>query len=92
MKNECPGSISPSAEELHERAKGHQSLLIQVMKGDGSKARFDECMFQECPHKHKLRKTLMEVINVLEETRKAFKSKQLEALRKKLIWVPAEDA
>ncbi|MFH1999269.1 MAG: hypothetical protein ABIK28_06290 [Planctomycetota bacterium] len=81
-----------SAEELHERAKGHQRLLIQVMEGEGSEARFDECIFQECPHKHKLRKTLVEVIQVLEETRKAFKSKQLEALRKKLIRVLAEDA
>lgn len=45
-----------------------------------------------CPHKQRLKETLLEAIQVLEESRKAFKSKQLEALRKKLIEVLAETA
>jgi len=43
-------------------------------------------------HKHRLKGMLLETIQVLEESRKAFKSKQLEMLRKKLIKVLAETA
>jgi len=39
-----------------------------------------------------LKEMLLETIQVLEESRKAFKSKQLEAFRKKLIKVLAETA
>jgi hypothetical protein len=54
----------------------------------------------DCPHlsaaaqagRRRLRETLADVIAVLEETRKSFKSKCLEALRKKLVGVLAEDA
>ncbi len=38
----------------------------------------------------RLRDTLLEAIKVLDESRKAFKSKRLEALRKKLIEVLAD--
>jgi len=37
-----------------------------------------------------LKETLLESIHVLEESSKAFKSKRLEALRKKLIQVLSE--
>lgn len=38
----------------------------------------------------KLRRAILDTIDVLEKTRKAFKSKQLETLRKKLIALLAE--
>jgi len=38
-----------------------------------------------------MRETLLEVIEVLEDSRKAFKSPRLEALRKKLIRILAEN-
>ncbi len=44
------------------------------------------------PHKDKLKSVLLEAINVLEESKKAFKSKQLEVLRKKMIEVLADIA
>jgi len=50
------------------------------------------CHNVSCPHIRKLRVTLADTIVALEETRKAFKSKQLEELRKKLIGVLAENA
>lgn len=50
------------------------------------------CHNAGCPHIRKLRVTLADTIVALEKTRKAFKSKQLEELRKKLIGVLAENA
>jgi len=39
----------------------------------------------------RLKKVILEAIEILENSRKAFKSKELEALRKNLIRVLAED-
>jgi hypothetical protein len=44
----------------------------------------------ECRYKTKLKEILVETIDELEKSRKAFKSRQLEMLRKKLIGVLAE--
>lgn len=98
-------ALRQSAEELQTRAEAHRRLLAQAMEGsrtgpgiDPSRASAsfkrlnDECLLMDCPHRRRLRETLVEAIMVLEGTRKAFKSKQLEALRKKLLGVLAEDA
>lgn len=68
----------------------HGNLLSSV-KGGVYAPVLKEC-FSACPYKQRLKETLLETIQVLEESRKAFKSKQLEALRKKLIEVLAEIA
>jgi hypothetical protein len=52
----------------------------------------DWCSRSQCRHKQKLKETLVETIEALEKTRAAFKSKQIEALRKKLIRVLAEES
>ena len=44
----------------------------------------------DCPVKVKYRQTLLEVIEVLEETKQAFKSKRLGVMREKLIRMLAE--
>jgi hypothetical protein len=80
-------AILRSAETLEERLREHRRLLAQA--GEEG-AVFDGCFFTDCPHRRKLRATLLEAIETLEETRRAFKSKQLEALRKKLLAVLAE--
>jgi len=46
--------------------------------------------FQIVRTRKKLRNVLTEAIGILEDTKKAFKSKRLEMLRKKLIQVLAE--
>ncbi len=51
----------------------------------------DRCASSECRHKQRLRETLVETIEALEKTRAAFKSKQIEALRKKLFMVLTEE-
>ena len=45
-----------------------------------------------CIHRKTLQHVLLDTIEALEQTKKAFKSKQLEALRKKLTHVMLEHA
>ena len=79
-----------SADEMLHMAERHRDLVNCLQKwGD---ARIDTCLLLDCPHRRKLRETLIEAVATLEQTRKAFKSKQLETLRKKLMGVLAEDA
>ena len=51
----------------------------------------DKCASPECRHKQRLRETLVETIEALEKTRATFKSKLIEALRKKLFAVLTEE-
>jgi len=46
--------------------------------------RYAVCGGVDCPHRQALRNVLCETIEALEQTRKSFKSKQIEALRKRL--------
>lgn len=96
-------AILRSAEELQRRAETHRQFLARAASSGQPEVPTDraakegyasvgECPLLDCPHRRLLRETLVEAITVLEGTRKAFKSKQLEALRKKLIGVLAEDA
>lgn len=85
-------AIEQSAGELQECIDGHHRLLKALLGEEAIKAKLEKCVFVDCPHKHKLKKTLIDTIQVLEETRKAFKSKRLEALRKKLIGILASEA
>jgi hypothetical protein len=50
------------------------------------------CILLDCPYRRLLRQVLMETIEVLEETKKSFKSKRLEGLRKRLMNVLMETA
>lgn len=66
--------------------------LLKSFREGGDAPVLSQCVLASCPYKRRLKETLLEAIQVLEESRKAFKSKQLEALRKKLIRVLAETA
>lgn len=85
-------ALERSASELQERIDGHQRLLNSLLAKSTEGARLDKGISVDCPHQHMLKRTLIDTIRVLEETRKAFKSKQLEALRKKLIGILAKEA
>jgi len=83
--------IEQSAEDLRRRADEHRRLLASLMsKGGQVNGIPDACFYSHCPHQRRLRETITETIEVLEGTRKAFKSRQLEVLRKKLIRTLAE--
>jgi hypothetical protein len=68
---------------------GHEHLLNRLREGDEEVI---DCPSIDCPLRRLFKQILMEAIEVLEESRKAFKSKQLEGLRKRLIRALAENA
>jgi len=84
--------LERSAEQLQHQLQAHQGLLARARGDDEVLVRMDASVFLDCPHRRALRQTLLETVDVLDQTRKAFKSKQLEALRRKLIRVLAEHA
>ena len=84
--------IRRSAEQLRLHVERHLGLLLSMTEQDLAAAEASFCPRLDCPHERKLRRTLIETIETLERTRKAFKSRQLETLRKKLIRALAEKA
>jgi len=82
--------LSKNFEDIQVMLEDHGRLL-KCLKEGGDIPILSHCV-STCPNKHRLKEVLLETIQVLEESRKAFKSKQLEALRKKLIEVLAETA
>ena len=50
-----------------------------------------ECTLAACIHRRRLCRVLIDAIRVLEDTRRAFKSKQLEGLRKEFVRVLEEE-
>jgi len=80
-----------STRDLHRRIDMHHYILLSILGHIKNGCSFDLCSLVDCPHKRLLRQALTETIEVLEETKKAFKSKQLEVLRKKLMGVLKEE-
>ena len=93
--------IEQSAEDLRRQVEEHRRLVTSVLDSpdgaDGTEFNWfrstpEPIKFPAtCPHRRKLRETITEAIEVLEKTRKAFKSRQLESLRRKLTRILAED-
>ena len=84
-------AIDRSAEELHQRIDMHRYLMATILEqrvGDGTLKRLSLSAYS--PVETRLKEALSETIEVLEQTRKAFKSKRLEALRKRLTHVLIE--
>ncbi len=77
-------------EDIQVMLKDHEGLLNCLKEGNNTLV-LRQCL-SSCPYKKKFKETLLETIEILEESRKAFKSKQLEALRNKLTTVLAEIA
>lgn len=82
-------AIHQSAEELHERIDMHRRLVASALENRVNDemvwgfSKFQARRSREA----QLKQAIMEAIDVLEESRKAFKSKRLEALRKRLTVV-----
>ena len=89
-QTELQEELVRSAEELERRMEIHRRLL-QVAVGEGYvRKRTDVRSPSQTLRERRVREILLEAIEVLEGTKKAFKSKQLETLRKKMIRVLAE--
>jgi hypothetical protein len=78
--------FNTSVKELQQGIAQHSSLVNAILA-----EQVDACTLQplldRCPKRSRevqLEKTIQNAIEVLEETRKAFKSKKLELLRKEL--------
>ncbi len=82
--------LAKHLEDIRLMLNGHGCFLNCLKQGDDTPVLRQ--YVSACPYRLKLKETLLEAIQVLEESRKAFKSKQLEALRKKLIEALAEIA
>ena len=84
-------AIDRSAEEIHQRIDMHRYLMATILDqsvGDGTLKRLSLSSYS--PVETTLKEAIKETIEVLELTRKAFKSKRLEALRKRLTHVLIE--
>ncbi|MFW6052913.1 MAG: hypothetical protein ACOC8I_03285 [Desulfosalsimonas sp.] len=81
--------LNESVKELQHRLDEHSCLVAAILDGrvdcQNLPRRTDVCFLQT--REEKLRQAIQEAIEVLEQSRKSFKSKQLELLRKKLTQV-----
>ena len=90
-KRDLITAIDSSTEELHQRIDKHRYLMETILEqrvGDGTLKRLSLSSYS--PVETRLKEAIGETIEVLEQTRKAFKSKKLEALRKRLTHVLIE--
>lgn len=76
-----------SAEELCRKAERHRRLMRGICGGGEHGSHTCSCE----PQVLKLRQVICESISVIEDTRKSFKSKRLELLKKKLIQALADE-
>jgi len=79
--------IERSTQDLHQRVDMQQQVLLSILGQIKDGCPNNLCALMDCPHRRRLRQVLAETIEVLEETKKAFKSKRLESLRKRLTEV-----
>ncbi len=75
--------IERSTKDLHDRIDMQKFVLLNVLGRAGNNVPIDLYSVLDEPSKKFLQKVLVETIEVLEETKRAFKSKRLEELRKK---------
>jgi RNAse (barnase) inhibitor barstar len=84
--------IERSTRDLHQRVDMQHYVLLCIMGQIKDGCPVDLRSLVDCPHRRLLRQVLAETIEILEETKKAFKSKRLEGLRKRLLYVLMETA
>lgn len=84
-------AIDKSAEELHQRIDIHRCLMTTILEQRISDEGIKQLSLQPySPDETRLKEAIRETIDVLEVSRRAFKSKRLEALRKKLTRILIE--
>ena len=78
--------VEQSLAELRDQVDRHQRF-VRTIVGGAPKLDLQDCVWTGCRHRRRLCKVLIDAIGVLEDTRKAFKSKQLEELKRKFVRV-----
>ena len=90
-KKDMINVIDKSAKELCLKIDMHCHLMAAMLEQNLGDGNIKELFLPSCYHKEaSLKEAVKETIDVLEQTRKAFKSKRLEVLRKKLMQVLIE--
>ncbi len=84
--------IERCTRDLHDRVEMQQSVLLTILGKIKNPLPIDSCPTDDCQHKRLFYRVLLETIEVLEETKKSFKSKRLEELRKRLTDLLKETA
>jgi hypothetical protein len=79
--------INRSSEELHQKIDRQRFIMSAILEEGVRERTLKRFVPQSSSHERMLKEALKETIDVLEQTRKAFKSKRLEVLRKKLTQV-----
>jgi hypothetical protein len=82
--------IDKNTEEIHQKIDMHRYLMATILEKKVSEKRLNHILLPDSHRESRLKETIKETIEVLEETRKAFKSKRLEVLRKRLTQVLIE--
>lgn len=88
-KQEIANALSTSIKELQQGVDAHCCLVASLI-GDGVDDRNLKPFIEICSERKRearMKSVIKEAIDVIEESRKAFKSRKLEALRKKLTQV-----
>ena len=83
------GAVDESAGRLYRQIEQHRALVAAAMQNSLDPDKL-ETVLANCPRRsreHRYRSAIQQTIDVLEASRRAFKSKQLEALRKHLTQV-----
>jgi hypothetical protein len=81
--------LDRSWDELRVQMERHRRLVRCALEGRAAEGA--ECLWGDCPHRRMLLELVLHSVQVLDDTRKAFKSKQLEALRKDFLRVLTEE-
>jgi hypothetical protein len=80
-------TIERSMQELYAAIASHRSVMTSIYGQEKIGAQTETVPWAHCSPESRervLKEAIREAIDVLEESRKAFKSKRLEVLRKKL--------
>jgi predicted nucleotide-binding protein (sugar kinase/HSP70/actin superfamily) len=88
-KQQLITALNTSVKELQQGIDLHRRLLTSALQGNNESQDLLSVLdspFKQ-PQEQMMRQAIKEAIEELEESRKAFKSKKLEALRKKLTQV-----
>jgi hypothetical protein len=88
-KKDLINAINENVKELHQGIDMHRCLVASILEQKMDNFNL-QSFLKICPshsRQLKLKEAIKEAIDVLEESRKAFKSKKLEALRKRLTQV-----
>ncbi len=85
--------VDQISQDLTERIHHQRTVLLKFIEDNKNQGqRIDYCPLIDCQPKQRLREGIREAILVLEETRRAFKSRRLEELRLKLESLLVEDS